>query len=232
MIFDKELTLAALVDVVHTRLNAAYPGNYHHNNKNTIFNELLFIFLSWRTPIEKAQKIYQMIISNIGNTNELFDWTPEQWFKVLLTGGKAHDKSQTIFKLMQQVRLDFQDTSTFENHLWNLTESAVFQYLTSLPGIKEKSAYCIMLYAMKMPVFPADAHCLRISNRLGLIQIEMSKKQDRVKGQQQLQSIIGGNFEWCYDIHTKMIVHGQQICGYKPKCKTCCLNQVCEYFLR
>ena len=212
---------------VHDLLRANYQL-LHHFNKDKIFDEILFIFLSWRTPISKAESIYQQIIARFHDLNELFCLSEDEWFHILETGGKAKDKSRTIVKLLAILQKDFRSVENIEM-LSQKSEKDIYQYLTTLPGIKDKSAYCIMLYTMKKPVFPADAHCLRICQRLGIIQGNNKNKQDRVRGQQFLNMILKGDYERCYNLHVMMIQHGKQICKSRPLCNKCILEQLCEY---
>ena len=149
--------------------------------------------------------------------NDVFRLGENEWFTILESGGKAHDKARTIVRLLQQLHVDF-GTAEGVERLSEKTDSKIHGYLTSLPGIKDKSAYCIMLYAMKKAVFPADAHCLRISQRLGIIQGTNKSKQDRVREQQELNELLKENYELGYDLHITMIQHGKAICKTKPLC--------------
>ncbi len=73
----------------------------HHFNKDKVFDEILFIFFSWRTPIIKAESIYQELKSKFSDWNVLFDLNEQEWFRILESGGKANDKSRTIVKLLK-----------------------------------------------------------------------------------------------------------------------------------
>lgn len=201
----------------------------HHFNKDRVFDEILFIFFSWRTPIIKAESIYQELKSRFSDWNALFDLNEQEWFKILESGGKANDKARTIVKLLKILQHDFGTVECVEN-LSEKSDAEIHEYLTSLPGIKDKSAYCIMLYAMKRPVFPADAHCLRISQKLGIIQGTNKSKQDRVKGQKELNNLLQGDYHLCYDLHVTMIQHGKSVCRTKPLCKQCVISSLCEYY--
>ena len=173
-----------LKDIRRILINEYNPD--HHFNKDKVFDEILFIFFSWRTPIIKAESIYQELRKTYSDWNELFKLGEDEWFTILESGGKAHDKARTIVKLLQQLHEDF-GTAECVEQLSEKPDSEIHKYLISLPGIKDKSAYCIMLYAMKKAVFPADAHCLRISQRLGVIQDTYKSKQDRGQGQQEIK---------------------------------------------
>lgn len=184
--FYLEPTRGEIVDFIYQQLTDEYPENHHHFNKLCVFDELLFILLTWRTPITLAQQIFLEIYRQEKDRNGFFSWSKDQWFAFLDPGGKAHDKSRTLVKMLQRIQYDYKTVENFETYLSGLDNEALFDVLTALPGIKAKSAYCVMMYALKRSVFPADAHCLRIASRMGLIDIDMQKKQDRERGQREL----------------------------------------------
>jgi len=203
--------------------------DFNFFNKDRIFDEILYIFLSWRTPISKAESFYQELASDFRDRNALFNLDEDQWFTRLESGGKASDKSRTIVRLLKKIRNDFGSVEAVEALSMKCDEE-VHKYLVSLPGIKDKSAYCIMLYTMKRPVFPADAHCLRICQRLGVIEGTNSRKQDRVRGQMELNQLMKGDYQLCYDLHITMIQHGQSVCKRIPLCDKCVISNMCDYY--
>lgn len=83
---------------------------------------------------------------------------------------------------------------------------------------------------MKHAVFPADAHCLRICQRLGVIEGTNLRKQDRVRGQVELNELIRGDYQLCYDLHITMIQHGQSICKKVPLCDKCIITSLCDHY--
>lgn len=219
--------LAKLQEVRRILRNSYNPD--HHFNKEKIFDEILFIFFSWRTPIVKAEAIYEELQSKFPDWNRLFDLDEGKWFEILESGGKARDKSKTIVRLLKTLKNDFGTVANVEK-MSEKSDAEIHQYLTSLPGIKDKSAYCVMLYAIKKPVFPADAHCLRISQRLGVIQGTNRSKQDRVRGQEELNELLTGDYELCYELHVMMIQHGKSICKTRPLCDKCVVAELCDFW--
>ena len=216
------------LETVRNILKKSYPI-FNFYNKDRIFNEILYIFLSWRTPIVKAESLYNELKLEFHNWNALFNLDVADWYNRLQSSGKANDKARTLVKLLKIIKNDFGNVEHVEV-LSEKSDSEVYQYLTSLPGIKDKSAYCIMLYAMKRAFFPADAHCLRISQRLGIIEGTNQSKQDRVKGQKTLNDLVKGDYQLCYDLHITMLQHGQNICKRKPLCRQCMLSHLCNYY--
>lgn len=209
-------------------LQKNYP-EFNFYNKDRIFDEILYIFLSWRTPVYKAESFYQGLKADFQDWNSLLKLSESDWFERLESGGKANDKARTLVKLLSKLKEDFGNVDNVKT-LFKKSDDEVYQYLISLPGIKDKSAFCIMLYTMKRAVFPADAHCLRVSQRLGIIEGTNKRKQDRVRGQQELNKLLTGDYQLCYDLHTTMLQHGQKICKRRPLCEQCVISNLCKYY--
>lgn len=213
---------------VRDLLRKNYP-DFNFYNKDKIFDEILYIFLSWRTPISKAESFYQELEADFEDWSSLFKLSESDWFKRIESGGKAKDKARTLVKLLSKLKEDFGNVENVET-LFKKSDDEVYQYLVSLPGIKDKSAFCIMLYTMKRAVFPADAHCLRVSQRLGIIEGTNERKQDRASGQKELNELLKGDYQLCYDLHITMLQHGQKICKRKPLCEQCAISHLCDYY--
>ncbi len=213
---------------VRSILKKSYP-KFNFYNKRKIFDEILYIFLSWRTPIRKAEILYQELKKDFKEWNDLTELNESDWFERLESSGKANDKARTLLKLLEKIKYDFGKVENVES-LSAKSDSQVHEYLTSLPGIKDKAAYCVMLYSMNRAVFPADAHCLRISQRLGIIEGTNRQKQDRVIGQKKLNELVKGNYQFCYDLHITMLQHGKAVCKAKPLCEQCVISHLCDYF--
>lgn len=99
-----------------------------------------------------------------------------------------------------------------------------FEELLKLPGVGRKSANLIMGDVFGEPAIVTDTHCIRLSNRIGLVDhIKEPKKVEMA-----LWKIIppkeGSDF--CH----RLVYHGRDICTArtKPHCGKCCLNDICE----
>lgn len=98
-----------------------------------------------------------------------------------------------------------------------------FDALLKLPGVGRKSANLIMGDVFGKPAIVTDTHCIRLTNRMGLVDgIKEPKKVEMA-----LWKIIppeeGSNF--CH----RLVFHGRDICTArtKPYCDKCCLNDIC-----
>lgn len=99
-----------------------------------------------------------------------------------------------------------------------------FDELLKLPGVGRKSANLIMGDVFKKPAIVTDTHCIRLSNRIGLVKDEKDPK----KVEMALWKIIPPQegSELCH----RLVYHGREVCTArtKPYCEKCCLNDICK----
>ena len=98
-----------------------------------------------------------------------------------------------------------------------------FDSLMKLPGVGRKSANLIMGDVFGKPAIVTDTHCIRLTNRMGLVDgIKEPKKVEMA-----LWKIIppeeGSDF--CH----RLVYHGRDVCTArtKPYCDKCCLADIC-----
>ena len=98
-----------------------------------------------------------------------------------------------------------------------------FDDLMKLPGVGRKSANLIMGDVFGKPAIVTDTHCIRLTNRMGLVDgIKEPKKVEMA-----LWKIIppeeGSDF--CH----RLVYHGRDVCTArtKPYCDKCCLADIC-----
>ena len=98
--------------------------------------------------------------------------------------------------------------------------------LVALPGVGRKTANLILGDVYKIPGSTVvDTHCIRISNRLGLV----DGTKDPVKIEMALRQILPPEHssDFCHCI----VLHGRAVCdARKPQCEKCCLKHVCQHF--
>ena len=98
-----------------------------------------------------------------------------------------------------------------------------FDDLMKLPGVGRKSANLIMGDVFGKPAIVTDTHCIRLVNRMGLVNdIKEPKKVEMA-----LWKIIPpeeGN-DFCH----RLVYHGRAVCTArtKPYCDKCCLQDIC-----
>ncbi len=103
-----------------------------------------------------------------------------------------------------------------------------FDALLSLPGVGRKSANLIMGDVFGKPAIVTDTHCIRLVNRMGLVDgITEPKKVEMA-----LWKIIPK--EEGSDLCHRLVYHGRAVCTArtKPDCEACCLKDVCKKVLK
>lgn len=97
--------------------------------------------------------------------------------------------------------------------------------LLKLPGVGRKTANLILGDIFKVPGSTVvDTHCIRISNRLGLV----DDLKDPVKIEQELRRQLPP--EKSSDFCHRIVLHGRAVCtARRPDCENCTLRRVCQF---
>ena len=94
----------------------------------------------------------------------------------------------------------------------------------ALPGVGRKSANLIMGDVFGKPAIVTDTHCIRLVNRMGLV----DGIKEPAKVEKELWKLIPpeeGN-DFCH----RLVDHGRAVCTArtKPYCDKCCLQDICK----
>lgn len=94
--------------------------------------------------------------------------------------------------------------------------------LITLPGVGRKTANLIVGDVYGGEAIVVDTHCIRITNRIGLV-----SEKDPKKIEFALKKIIPGNegSDFCH----RIVLFGRDICSArKPKCEECKMAEICK----
>ena len=136
------------------------------------------------------------------------------------------DEIEKIVRPCGLGRSKARDISACMKIIWEEYDGKVpddFDALLKLPGVGRKSANLIMGDVFGKPAIVTDTHCIRLTNRMGLVDgIKEPKKVEMA-----LWKIIppeeGSDF--CH----RLVYHGRDVCTArtKPYCDKCCLADIC-----
>lgn len=98
-----------------------------------------------------------------------------------------------------------------------------FNALLSLPGVGRKSANLIMGDVFGKPAIVTDTHCIRLVNRMGLVEEIREPKKVEMALWKLIPPEEGNSF--CH----RLVEHGREVCTArtKPYCSRCCLQDIC-----
>ena len=103
---------------------------------------------------------------------------------------------------------------------------ATMEELTALPGVGRKTANLILGDVFRVPgSVVVDTHCIRLSNRLGLV----DDLKDPPKIEAVLRKILPpeSSSDFCHCI----VLHGRAVCdARRPRCEACCVRHLCRHF--
>jgi len=95
--------------------------------------------------------------------------------------------------------------------------------LLRLPGVGRKTANLILGDIHKKPAVVVDTHCIRLSNRIGLVD-----SKDPEKIETRLREILPP--EKSSDFCHRLVLHGRAVCTARsPACDKCCIAVLCRF---
>ena len=98
-----------------------------------------------------------------------------------------------------------------------------FNAILKLPGVGRKSANLIMGDVFGEPAIVTDTHCIRLVNRMGLVDSIKEPKKVEMALWKLVPPEEGSDF--CH----RLVYHGRAVCSArtKPDCEHCCVKDVC-----
>lgn len=99
-----------------------------------------------------------------------------------------------------------------------------FDALLKLPGVGRKSANLIMGDVFGKPAIVTDTHCIRLTNRIGLVDGVKEPKKVEMALWKIIPPEEGSDF--CH----RLVYHGREVCTARttPHCDRCCLKDICR----
>ena len=145
----------------------------------------------------------------------LAEASPEEIEEIVKPCGLGKSKARDIHKCMKML---------VEEYDGQVPED--FDKLLKLPGVGRKSANLIMGDVFGRPAIVTDTHCIRLTNRMGLV----DGIKEPAKVEKELWKIIPG--EEGSDFCHRLVHHGREVCtARKAYCEKCCLQKICKQVL-
>lgn len=96
--------------------------------------------------------------------------------------------------------------------------------LLKLPGVGRKTANLILGDVFGKPAYVVDTHCIRLTNRIGLVDCK-----EPVKIEMRLRELLPP--EKSSDFCHRMVLHGRAVCNARsPKCENCSIKHLCREY--
>ena len=149
--------------------------------------------------------------------------------EAILSGGLANIKARRIQDVLHELteaqRGDTRALARALDELPHMQPEAAWRSLRKLPGVGPKTAACVLMFNLDLPVMPIDTHVHRVSQRLGLIGPKVNADQAHDIFAKVTPP------QWVYPLHVNLIRHGRQVChAQRPACDKCALTDLCNYY--
>lgn len=194
------------------RLKVEYPDTKCTLDFDQAWKLLVSVRLAAQCTDERVNVIVEKLFAIYPDVASLAAADVDKIEEIVRPCGLGRSKAKDISACMKILRdkYDCQVPRTFDE-------------LMELPGVGRKSANLIMGDVFGEPAIVTDTHCIRLANRMGLVDgIKEPKKVEMA-----LWKIIppeeGSDF--CH----RLVDHGRAVCTArtKPYCDKCCLNDIC-----
>lgn len=207
------MTKKQLVLEIIERLKREYPDSGCSLVYNEPWKLLISVRLAAQCTDERVNRIVPLLYKKYPTIKALADAPVEEIEKIIRPCGLSNGKARDISGCMKMLHEVYHDEVP-----GTMTE------LLTLPGVGRKSANLIIGDVFGGPAIVTDTHCIRLSNRIGLVKNEKDPK----KVEDALWKIVPpeeGN-ALCH----RFVDHGRLICTARttPYCDKCCLNDICK----
>ena len=206
------MTKEKLALEIVSRLRQEYPDVGCTLDYDQAWKLLVSVRLAAQCTDARVNVVVQDLYKKYPDVNALADADVEDIERIVKPCGLGKSKARDISACMKILRDEYDGKVPGD-----------FDALLKLPGVGRKSANLIMGDVFGKPAIVTDTHCIRLVNRMGLV----DNLKDPKKVEMALWKLIppkeGSDF--CH----RLVFHGRDVCTArtKPFCDRCCLQDLC-----
>jgi endonuclease-3 len=199
------------------RLRAAYGKPAAHAPRPAL-DELILTILSQNTSDQNSERAYARMRERFPAWADVRDAPAGELVEALRPGGLALQKAPRIQAVLRD--LDALDLEW----LGTRPPDEAMRWLVALPGVGPKTASCVLLFSLGVPVMPVDTHIHRIALRVGLVPAGTTADAAHALLTEMTPP------RRMLEAHLLLIRHGRTTCtARRPRCEECVLLDLCDY---
>ena len=207
------MTKKNLAKEIIARLKTEYPDSDCTLDYDEAWKLLVSVRLAAQCTDARVNVVVQDLYAKFPDVNALAEAPVEEIEKLVRPCGLGNSKARDISACMKILR---------DEYGGKVPED--FDALLSLPGVGRKSANLVMGDVFGKPAIVTDTHCIRLVNRMGLVDgIKEPKKVEM-----ELWKLIPPeeSNQFCH----RLVDHGREVCTARtqPHCENCCLIDICK----
>ena len=207
----EELALAVI-----ERLKAEYPDAGCTLDYNQAWKLLVSVRLAAQCTDARVNVVVQELYAKYPDVASLADAPVDDIEAIVRPCGLGRSKARDISGCMKMIRDEYEGRVPED-----------FDALLKLPGVGRKSANLIMGDVFGEPAIVTDTHCIRLVNRIGLVDGIKEPKKVEMALWKLIPPEEGSDF--CH----RLVYHGRDVCTARtvPHCENCCLSDLCALHL-
>ena len=173
---------------------------------------LVSVRLAAQCTDARVNVVVRELYARYPSPQALADATPEAIEEIVKPCGLGRSKARDIHKCMTVLVQEYDGKVPDD-----------FDALLKLPGVGRKSAKLIMGDVFGNPAIVTDTHCIRLVNRMGLVDNIREPKKVEMALWKIIPAEKGSDF--CH----RLVHHGREVCtARKANCEKCCLRDICK----
>ncbi len=207
-IMTKEKLTLEIID----RLKKEYPDAGCTLDYDQAWKLLVSVRLAAQCTDARVNVVVEKLYEKFPDVKALAEASVEEIEEIVKPCGLGHSKARDISACMKIL---------WEQYGGKVPDS--FEKLLKLPGVGRKSANLIMGDVFGKPAIVTDTHCIRLVNRMGLVDNIKEPKKVEMALWKLVPPEEGSDF--CH----RLVYHGRDVCTArtKPHCDRCCLSDIC-----
>ncbi len=207
-IMTKEKLTLEIID----RLKKEYPDAGCTLDYDQAWKLLVSVRLAAQCTDARVNVVVEKLYEKFPDVKALAEASVEEIEEIVKPCGLGHSKARDISACMKIL---------WEQYGGKVPDS--FEELLKLPGVGRKSANLIMGDVFGKPAIVTDTHCIRLVNRMGLVDNIKEPKKVEMALWKLVPPEEGSDF--CH----RLVYHGRDVCTArtKPHCDRCCLSDIC-----
>lgn len=174
------------------------------------YRVLIATILSQRTRDETTEEVAEAFFKRFENIKEVAEADVSDIVRVIRPVGFSTQKAYNIRASTRMILEEFNgEVPSKDNDLLRL------------PGVGQKTAGCVLVYAFGKPALPVDTHVHRITNRLGWVKTKAPEQTER-----ELKRLLPK--ELWLPVNRIFVMFGREICQpRRPRCNACPIRGLC-----
>lgn len=194
------------------RLKKEYPDADCTLDYDQAWKLLVSVRLAAQCTDARVNIVVEKLYEKFPDVDALADARPEDIEEIVRPCGLGRSKARDISACMRILRDEYGGRVPDD-----------FDKLLKLPGVGRKSANLIIGDVFGKPAIVTDTHCIRLVNRMGLVDNKKDPKQVEMVLWKLIPPEEGSSF--CH----RLVYHGRDVCTArtKPRCSCCCLEDIC-----